>query len=874
MNELKFLEVMGKIDDDLVKEAEIDIEQQNRIRKIRSRNKIYAVSSVAAAAVIAIGSVALFKTHKPQIISDNGSSVIISDDTAVTTSDSKNAVTSVTTEAEKTTVTAEKKVTSASSASVSEVKTTHTNNKPITTSLPVSSIAAKTNSAQTSAAAFTADRDTGTASTVTSAVPDYNYEYEGSIIMKKFAAALAALTAITGTAVSTPAQAESYIPEISPTASSVKKFIEEYNVDVDLNSDGTIDIFDVYAMYRCELGPVTKVPDHIKEKYDSMTRKKENDKEETVIIDGFVFYQEPFYLTCDNFAEYFFTYYGLKPEYFDPNFYLDNCPDKYNDTLPTEVIKQSVKDIRSWNETDFCKTFVYVREEDGTFRSITSDEIKNNYSYNEQYDQYEADSSYYKLDTESSYIHDFIFNFKHYSLSQRVRSNVLMNDLINCGVLDTDINSDGVYDFDDIVLIANYLNNYTGKEIKDYDFFYYAMTGKTTRSFYECYPAELRESPDNPITEDVWNKAAGFMDTARYYFNADNDIIRYLTEDYLLENSIDPKYFDAVYYEQNHLAHYEYDEHCLKAQSFTDDYQMFFNDLGYFESFSQQFGPDAEKYRAAYEEAKELETYNDEKADKLFPTYYKNVKTGVLPEPDLDLDGKIDVSDYIIVDDIESSYRSKFEYDSYDAFILRYPEIQTDVSISQEAVDNYKNNFDFNNNGISCDFTETKCMRMYIYGELEAKYGSEQAVFDASEEYMNSHPELKYNIISTEKMDEFCKNNNVDFTRATNSDAEAEYNAELPEMPQNFSIGDEASSEGKVTEGIKGDSNCDEKVDISDSVLIMQSISNPSKYGVNGSDERHITEAGSHCADIDGEGVTNMDALTIQKYLLGLCSIK
>ena len=123
-------------------------------------------------------------------------------------------------------------------------------------------------------------------------------------------------------------------------------------------------------------------------------------------------------------------------------------------------------------------------------------------------------------------------------------------------------------------------------------------------------------------------------------------------------------------------------------------------------------------------------------------------------------------------------------------------------------------------------------------------------------------------------MDEFCKNNNVDFTRATNSDAEAEYNAELLEMPQNFSIGDEASSEGKVTEGIKGDSNCDEKVDISDSVLIMQSISNPSKYGVNGSDERHITEAGSHCADIDGEGVTNMDALTIQKYLLGLCSIK
>ena len=71
-----------------------------------------------------------------------------------------------------------------------------------------------------------------------------------------------------------------------------------------------------------------------------------------------------------------------------------------------------------------------------------------------------------------------------------------------------------------------------------------------------------------------------------------------------------------------------------------------------------------------------------------------------------------------------------------------------------------------------------------------------------------------------------------------------------------------------------GDSNNDEIIDMADSVLIMQSLANPSKYGVNGTDEHHITEQGLLRADIDGNGVTNMDALTIQNYLLGNFKIK
>ena len=68
-----------------------------------------------------------------------------------------------------------------------------------------------------------------------------------------------------------------------------------------------------------------------------------------------------------------------------------------------------------------------------------------------------------------------------------------------------------------------------------------------------------------------------------------------------------------------------------------------------------------------------------------------------------------------------------------------------------------------------------------------------------------------------------------------------------------------------------GDANCDQGVDMSDAVLIMQSLANPNKYGFNGTDKRHITEKGIDCADVEGngDGITANDALKIQKYLLG-----
>ena len=77
----------------------------------------------------------------------------------------------------------------------------------------------------------------------------------------------------------------------------------------------------------------------------------------------------------------------------------------------------------------------------------------------------------------------------------------------------------------------------------------------------------------------------------------------------------------------------------------------------------------------------------------------------------------------------------------------------------------------------------------------------------------------------------------------------------------------------EITDSMAGDANCDGKVNMSDVVLIMQSMVNPDKFGINGSDSSHMTRQGMTNGDVVGrDGITNLDALEIQKYLLDLVS--
>lgn len=72
---------------------------------------------------------------------------------------------------------------------------------------------------------------------------------------------------------------------------------------------------------------------------------------------------------------------------------------------------------------------------------------------------------------------------------------------------------------------------------------------------------------------------------------------------------------------------------------------------------------------------------------------------------------------------------------------------------------------------------------------------------------------------------------------------------------------------------LAGDADCDGKVLLNDAILIMQAIGNPDSYGVSGSDKSHITKQGYTNGDVIGsDGLTNLDALEIQKYLIHLVS--
>lgn len=71
---------------------------------------------------------------------------------------------------------------------------------------------------------------------------------------------------------------------------------------------------------------------------------------------------------------------------------------------------------------------------------------------------------------------------------------------------------------------------------------------------------------------------------------------------------------------------------------------------------------------------------------------------------------------------------------------------------------------------------------------------------------------------------------------------------------------------------VYGDANCDGDVRLNDAILILQAIGNPAVYGINGTDPTHITKEGVEIADVHnrGDGLTSSDALSVQKYTLGL----
>ena len=176
-------------------------------------------------------------------------------------------------------------------------------------------------------------------------------------------------------------------------------------------------------------------------------------------------------------------------------------------------------------------------------------------------------------------------------------------------------------------------------------------------------------------------------------------------------------------------------------------------------------------------------------------------------------------------------------------------------------------------------------------------FGSRYIGIDSNYDYETlnkEYPELKLEVIDTEKLDETEKEIYESFEKETeikghncfgfigySSDSTPNMYEAVKRMKDadidfafyGFELtGVDSIERYNTIKNIytNGDANNDGETNMADAVMIMQSLANPNKYGINGTHETHITSQGEFNGDMDGNGLTNADALEIQKMLLKL----
>ena len=145
--------------------------------------------------------------------------------------------------------------------------------------------------------------------------------------MKRFAALSTALFTLVNT---TPVNAAeplkySHTENYRDYIQTFKIFAEKNETAIDINGDGEVNIFDDYAFVRSFS---SGCPEYIKENVNACMKKMKEFTEETGIN-----------VKIGDLPEYFVITQNIEPEYFDPNFYIDNCPDTYIEPVPLEYIR-------------------------------------------------------------------------------------------------------------------------------------------------------------------------------------------------------------------------------------------------------------------------------------------------------------------------------------------------------------------------------------------------------------------------------------------------------------------------------------------------------------------------------------------------------
>jgi len=680
------------------------------------------------------------------------------------------------------------------------------------------------------------------------------YEYEGSFIMKKYTAFLASVVMLSN-ATSINANAQEYKPNTDYLygVQSVKSFIEQNGESwLDLNSDGKFDIFDVYAFYSVENNYANDytIPGYIQEKYDSMPTAdisftgtghawKSYYEYMWIVSD----YDTPNYSLCyADVIDYFLSCNPPLLEYTDPNYYIDNCPDDYNDLIPHDLIRHDDSD---WDYYKYRESGMFIREKDGQIRRITGEDVMvNEDGYDDSILPFENVLSMEELEMKKeirvSHIHRFIDVYKDITYDTGSGAQI-MKQLVERGIVDVDINSDGVFNFEDAALLA-YASYYlrTGDALDD-DCFLLDIAYPEQTPYH--YVPDWMDFSKEPLTRSGVEKAIRFFDTASLYsYDYNENLAESLAEYCVTSRETDPKFFDFNYYSDIKI------DFCRRFPVLEN--------LGLYEELSIRFGPLTDEF-----ELSDRMNFTREEINEAFPEYYSKVKSGELPKPDINLDGKIDDADFNILFNLECEFSSPYKKCYIGTMVRRYPEILPVIGVSQEIRDNFETNFDFNNNGISADYLETECMLMYIYGELDKTYGDTQAFLDAQQAYFKENPDIQYYVVFNQNHYRLSISQGKGWGGSLTPKEEldsivaalADFNMDVP------------AEEGTAAPATPGDANIDTKVNIADAVSVLQYVSNKTKSP--------MTAQGIANADCDGvEGITGSDASAIQRIDAGMIS--
>lgn len=438
----------------------------------------------------------------------------------------------------------------------------------------------------------------------------------------------------------------------------------------------------------------------------------------------------------------------------------------------------------------------------------------------------------------------------------------------NC-MENADYNSDGTVDIDDASLLGKYFILYypikyeyfstesevwSGLEKVNYNFIF-RYNGGVER--YHAYYKILEDLADRGDFNPDMNGDGTFdiLDVCDFYIyqyilTDGNGNRSNLDESHLTPEAMEqidrlltiPRYaevtnHDVHYHILNDLISYCFSQSQYSAQMLNSEYFNMYRpgyNLKTLSWFIYQYASirelDMDSYFIDYDL---LNKYCDRNSEE-----FKLVENS---HPDVNMDGAIDYYDY------------------FDTLIY-FDDILNDTScddsiLPSEVWHNIAENCDYSENGTSGDIYDLTIVQIYVL--INAP--------DISQNF-DSDFQAYVNKLSEES------GKNADLDRYNGESITYNYNktmALLAENPEK-SIEDEKNDYLDPSAERSGDANCDGTLNMSDAVLIMQSNSNPDKFGLNGSDPTHITEKGLYNADIycTGDGVTNADALEIQNILL------